>query len=114
LDTFHDILVMARCLKTGYNLCDLDFDAVERLEFDFEDYEYSDDLTVQFEKDMGDWSPTAPQSVSWRVYTRTSNLEEYQSDRNVRIYAVPEELPFADYVLIYEGYAHSEAGIQLA
>jgi hypothetical protein len=98
----------------GYELCNLDFDAVERLEFGFEDYEYSNDLTAQFEEDMGRWSPTKPQSVNWRVYKRASDSEDYPSNRDVRVYAVPEDIPYADYVLIYEGCLNSDGEIQLA
>jgi hypothetical protein len=97
----------------AYDLTDLNVNAIDRLEFGLENWEYKEELTEEFSKEMGtsDWYPTSPQTVNWRVYKRTN--DDYQSDRNVRIYAQPYDVLFADFFLVYEGYLNGDAEIQL-
>jgi len=77
-----------------------------------EGWNYSEELTNKYVRNISGWSPVALIPCNWSVYKRVGEDSNYPSDRNVRIYAQPV-VPHAGWVLIAEGYADSKGNMKV-
>ena len=80
-----------------------------------EGWNYSEELTNRYVRNISGWSPVAPIPCNWSVYERAGEDGTgggYPSDRNVRIYAQPA-VPFAGWVLIAEGYVDGNGNLKV-
>lgn len=72
-------------------------------------YTYDENLTEQFKKTRGDYSPISPIPVNWSVYKR---LEKNPSAKDIKIFAQPDIKTTRQWVLVQEGDLDSEGNIQ--
>jgi len=84
----------------------------EELFFKPSGWNYSNDLTNQYEKMMGDWSPLEPIKVDWYVYEKIDSAL-FLSNRTIRIYA-KSRVPFSEWILSQEAHLDDEGNIHLA
>jgi hypothetical protein len=106
--------------EAGFEAPGVDKIVTEKLEVKLAGWDYSENLTKQYIKSIGDWSPIEPIKCDWRVYIKTDKKAS-PSDRNLRIYArpvykadaVPYVPTYSEWSLIKEGYIDSEGNFHL-
>lgn len=76
------------------------------------DYTYDENLTEQFSRQMGAYSPIDPVKVNWSVYTVTDPVA-HPEYREIKIYAQPDIKTTKQWVLYANGDFDSEGNIQL-
>jgi hypothetical protein len=74
-------------------------------------YTYDANLTEQFVKHIGDYSPIDPIKVNWSVY-KLVDKENYPNYRDIKIFAQPKIKTTKQWVLNQEADLDSEGNLQ--
>jgi hypothetical protein len=80
----------------------------ETIDFEYVGWQYDENLTIKYRKQVSDWTPIDPIQVDWGVYRKI------KSDGNInfneiRIYArALVEPTYSEWILISEGFIDSD------
>jgi hypothetical protein len=66
------------------------------------DYVYDENLTMQFEEYVNNWSPVEPIKVNWMVF-KVEDKEKNPTYKDVKILVQPYDVPFAKWAEYAEG-----------
>ena len=78
-------------------------DLNEQLKLEKDGWEFSSDLTDQFNHTIGDWSPVYPIQTDWYVLIKKDDSKDMKQ-RNIRVFAKPDVYPtVSTWTLSYEG-----------
>lgn len=95
------------------DLATYELNAIEKLEFGFDDWEYDENLTNKFIGNISNSLPMKHKMIDWRVYINKEDSKSSTSNRNVRVYALPLVFPTdAEYLLVKEGHVDLENNLQ--
>jgi hypothetical protein len=81
------------------------------IEWRITDYTYDANLTKQFVKYIGDYSPIDPIKVNWSVY-KVIDKEKYPNYPEIKVYAQPKIKTTQQKVLYQEGDLDSRGNVQ--